>query len=180
MINFMVRTPQQIAAKFEREWLESKADAILNYTAISSGLAQKTIDAKQKMITNFATVMATSKFEDRLAPYVGTALMGDAYGQALDAKTIITDAEKLKVEVDVTLKRSLAIGLDAVIVVYKAQTVSGEVTVPVGVADAGLKSMLIQGVNSNQYRLSSASTAQQTYNLTKDYMASTLGWITIQ
>ena len=175
----MARTPAQLAAKFAREWLESKPDAIIGYVAVASQLAARTIASKDKMIANFTAVMATTKFEDRLQPYVGSDLMGNAYTQALAAKIVITDAEQLKVERDITLKRSLAVTIDEVIAVYVAQVDSGEVNPPAGVTNQGLRAMLIQGINANQYRLSSGSSAQETYDNTKNYMSTNLGWTVI-
>lgn len=172
----MPRTPEQLSEKFAREWEEAKADAITNYVAISSTLAEKTKNAKAKMIANFTAVMATTKFEDRLEPYIGSQLMGNAYTQAMTAKLAITDAEKLKVKNDIALKRAISENIDDVIVIYKAQDTANEVTVPAGIQDKALKAMLIQGINANQYRISSASTNQQIYDLTKGYMKDTVGW----
>ncbi len=172
----MVRTPAQIADKFANEWLDAKADAIINYGNVANSLAQRAINAKEKMIANFDAVMATTKFEDRLQPYVGTALMENAYTQALDAKIAITEAEKLKVEKDVTLKRALASNIVSTLEIYKTNDVQGTVTVPPNVSDQGLSAMLIQGINANQYGLSADSTPQEIYEETSVYMNTFLGW----
>lgn len=172
----MTRTAEELAEKFSREWLEAKGTAITNYVAISNQLASRTIAAKAKMIENFTTAMAGSKFEDRLEPYVGSALMGNAYNQALTAKTAITEAEQLKVATDITLKRTLAANIGALISFYEDQATSGEITVPPGVADQGLRAMLIQGINANQYRINSASSISDMYDNTSAYMNTNLGW----
>ena len=175
----MPKTPSQIADKFEREWLEAKEGAIEGYTQVASTLAQKAIDAKQTMINNFVAVMATSKYEDRLAPYVGSNLMETAYTQAMNAKVAITDAEKLKLQRDVELKRALSANFIATIAIYKAQTEVGEVIPPVGLPDNALTPMLVQGVNANQFNLSAGSTPQAIYEATKEYMVEFLGWTKI-
>lgn len=173
----MARTPEQLAEKFAREWLEAKPEAITNYVAIASTIAQRTIDSKQKMIDNFTAVMATQKFENRLRRYVGNELMGNAYSQALNGKAAITDAEKLKVQNDITLKRALGQNIDATLTLYK-NAASGNVTVPPGITDVGLRTMLIQGINAEQWTLDSKSTPQAIYEATASYMQNNLGWPT--
>ena len=171
----MVSTPSQIADKWNREWIQAKPTAILNYVAIASTLAQKAIDAKQKMIDNFVAVMATTRYEDRLQQYVGTDLMGNAYTGALEAITELTPQQILKMETDVVEKRGLAGQEDAVLQLFVNAEV-GQVTTPADITTQGLKAMLIQGINNNQYRLSATSTAPQIYTAVASYMNVTLGW----
>ena len=171
----MVSTPEQIAEKWNREWIQAKPTAITNYVAVASTLAQKAIDAKQKMIDNFVAVMATTKYEDRLAQYVGTDLMGNAYRGALEAIDVLTPQQILKMESDVVEKRGLASKELAVLGRYEGAP-TGQVTVPPGITEQGLLAMLIQGINANQYRLSATSTETQIYTATVPYMRDILGW----
>ena len=90
------KSSSNIADKFEREWLQSKPTAITGYSDVANTLAQKAINNKQKMITNFLTVMATSKYEDSLRKYVGNNLLADLYNQGVTAKTSFTDTQKQK------------------------------------------------------------------------------------
>ena len=172
----MPPTPQEIADKFAREWIESKATAITNYSAIAGELATRAIAAKQKMIDNFATAMATTKYEDRLAIYEGNTLMQDAYTQALDAKIAITDAEKLKIQNDVALKRALRDKMPAVLQVFKNANAQGQVTVPPNITDQGLLAMLVQGINSHQFEFSLATDVNTIYTDIAPYMNTALGW----
>ena len=171
----MVSSPVQIAEKWNREWIQAKPTAITNYVAIASTLAQKAIDAKQTMIDNFIAVMATTRYEDRLQQYVGTDLMGNAYTGALEAITELTPQQILKMETDVVEKRGLAGQEEAVLTLFR-NAPTGQVTVPADITSQGLRAMLIQGINNNQYRLSATSTAGQIYTATATYMNVTLGW----
>ena len=94
-----------MTSKFAREWLESKPDAIINYNLVASQLASKLIASKEKLVSNFLTVMNTTKFEDKLSLYVDNDKMGNAYKDGVNAKTSFSQSQLNKVENSISLSR---------------------------------------------------------------------------
>ena len=94
-----------VSIKHEREWLESKPEAITNFAEIANTLADKLIINKQKMIDNFVSVMATSKYENSLSKYRGNNLLSDLYRQGMNNKTSMTQTTKNKIRDQVSSSR---------------------------------------------------------------------------
>lgn len=168
-------TPQQAAEKFAREWLQSKDIAKTNYAAVAPQIAQRAIDAQATLLANFQASVTSGKWADALRKYVGNNTMGTLYGQKLDAITVITDGEKAKIQNSVALKQYLETILDDVLALFKAAT-SGNRSVPVGLLDPGLNSMLMAGILAFERSFTTQSTPQQVHDAITDYMGSHFGW----
>ena len=168
-------TPAEAAEKFAREWLQAKPTAIANYAAVASTLAQAAINQKAALLTNFAAAVNNGSWERGLQKYVGNNRLENLYTEKLNSITAITDAEKLKIENSVELKQYLESQLAGVLAIFKAAS-SGERTVPAGLTDVGLRSMLMSGILSFEEQFTLSSTAQQIYDLVDDYMGSHYGW----
>ena len=96
-----------IPDKFEREWLDTKPTAIINYSEIANTLAGKIVASKSKMIQNFLTAISLGKYEKGLNDYIGNDLMGNAFRDGMNAKTKMTDSEKTKIYKGVIRLREL-------------------------------------------------------------------------
>ena len=95
------------SSKFSREWLESKPDAIINYTNIARSLAEKILESKDKLISNWLDIMKTTKFEDRLSKYKDNELMGNAYKDGVNAKVGFSEQQLRKVRFSIEDQRFL-------------------------------------------------------------------------
>ena len=168
-------TPQEAAEKFAREWLQSKPTAIANYAAVASTLASKAIAQQATLLANFTTAVQNGSWAAGLRKYAGNDRMEQLYTEKLNSITAITDAEKLKIENSVELKQYLETQLTAVLAIFKAAA-SGERTVPAGLTDVGLRSMLMGGILSFEESFTLSSTAQEIYDQVDDYMGSHYGW----
>ena len=153
-------TPQEIAQKFQREWLESKNAAKTRYRAASSTIAQSIINQKETMIANYTKSLNEGRLERGLAKYIGNTKLADAYDAQLDSITSLSSEKLLKIEEDVSEKRSLAGKIADVIQALKDAD-SGERTVPAGLSDPVLRSIVNTAIISNQDILTSESTTSQ-------------------
>ena len=168
-------TPQEAAEKFATGWLNSKPTAITNYASVASALAQRAIDKKADLLANFTAAVNNGSWERGLSRYVGNSKMEDLYTEKLNSITVITDAEKLKVENSVAVKQYLETQLAAVLTLFENAS-SGETTVPVGITEVGLKQMLMSGIISFEAVLPVQTPPATIYNAVSDYMSSHYGW----
>lgn len=169
-------TPDDGGEKWADSWILAKSRTIKNYVATSSTYATKAI-AKQAAALAAVTAAfgPNGTWVQGLRKYENNNLMGDAFTEKMNAITSLPDVDKQKVINSITKKQYFKAQLATVLGLFKAAA-SGAVTVPVGITDRGLNSMLMAGISSQEAVLSTGSNAAAIYAAVDTYMKDNYGW----
>jgi len=129
--------------KFNREWLHSRDLAKSAYADVAASLPDKFLATKSAMLTNFDRAVRSDRYDRAVNRFKDNQLLSELFASRLDGITEIAQAKVNKLVRSVEKKRTLADRLSAIIDYYRTNP-NSSVSLPAGIPDAQIKSLVSQ------------------------------------